>query len=251
MKVVVIGSLAARRRHHARARPLHMNLLGALLIVVLRLPLRHGLVAAHRRNRLLVESDLRHDRRHAAAHLPGVPGRRLDRAAIYYVTALSVGGIVCIAVVERRHHVAGSEDRLPRRRDAAPPADRHPDRRARLGAGARTDPAQAERRRDGLCAGVAKQVVEAADGSRTLRDVETCPATMRVEPSTLKERETYAGTELSRLAQAADRAGVRRASTSSIERQRRLSRRSGHQRHAPHDAGWQRRCASSTRRRPR
>ena len=39
--------------------------------------------------------------------------------------------------VERRHDVAGSEDRLPGRRHAAQPADRDPRRRARLGARAR------------------------------------------------------------------------------------------------------------------
>ena len=63
----------------------------------LRLPLRHRVVAAHRRDRLVVEPDLRHDGGHAAAHLPGLPGRSAGPGRNYYVTALSIGAIVCIA----------------------------------------------------------------------------------------------------------------------------------------------------------
>ena len=72
------------------------NLLGALLIVAVRVPLRYRVVPPDRRDRLLVEPDLRHDGGHAAPYLP-----RLSLVGwtgpLYYVTALSVGGIVCIA----------------------------------------------------------------------------------------------------------------------------------------------------------
>ena len=63
------------------APSLHMNLLGALLIVMF------GLLFVTVSSRLTGEigstsnPDLRHDRRHADAHLPGVPDRRAGRAA--------------------------------------------------------------------------------------------------------------------------------------------------------------------------
>ena len=69
----------ARRRHHAGAAAAHEPARRAA-DRRLRLPVRHRVVAPHRRDRLLVEPDLRHDRRHAAAHLPGLPAGRLDRA---------------------------------------------------------------------------------------------------------------------------------------------------------------------------
>ena len=56
--------------------------------------------------------------------------RRLDSAMPTRPIALGVGAVVCIAAVERRRHLPGPEDRLPRRRDADPSADR-PDHRRR------------------------------------------------------------------------------------------------------------------------
>ena len=71
----------------------------------------------------------------------------------YYVTALSVGGIVCIAAANGGDHVPGSQDRLSDRLDAALPADRHSVRSARLGVGPGTGSVGLERRLHGLCAG--------------------------------------------------------------------------------------------------
>ena len=47
---------------------------------------------------------------------------------------------------ERRHHLAGLEDRLPRRCDPAKPADRHHHRRAAVRGTDRTNPHPAQRR---------------------------------------------------------------------------------------------------------
>ncbi len=72
MKVVLVGSLGADRRHHAGAAAAHEPA-RRLPDRRPRLPVRHRVVAADRRDRLVVESDLRHDGRDAAAHLPGLP----------------------------------------------------------------------------------------------------------------------------------------------------------------------------------
>ena len=81
-----VDEVRAGRRHRRCSScrswlfaPLHMNLLRRAADRRLRLPVRHRLVAADRRDRLLLESDLRHDRGDAAADLPDLPDRRLDR----------------------------------------------------------------------------------------------------------------------------------------------------------------------------
>ena len=63
------------------------------------------------------------------------------------LTALTIAAVVCIASEQRRHHVAGPEDRLPRRRDALQTAVGDPDRRGHIGAGDRTDHAHPQSRR--------------------------------------------------------------------------------------------------------
>ncbi len=108
-----------------------------------RLPVRHGLFAADRRNRLLVEPDFRHDRGHAAADVPRVlvfgthrqdgHAHRADRGRRGLHRRL-----------ERRHDLARPEDRLLGRRHAAPAANRHPHRRAHLGRRDRIHPAAAQ-----------------------------------------------------------------------------------------------------------
>ena len=110
---IIAWPARSTRRHRNRCARA-----AAVLIVVLRLPLRHRLLAAHRRDRLVVEPDLRHDRRHAAAHLPGLPRPRLDRPDVLRHGAVGRRDRLH-RLLERRHDVAGSEDRLPRRRDAA------------------------------------------------------------------------------------------------------------------------------------
>ena len=62
---------------------------------------------------------------------------------VYQPMALCVGGMVCIAAANAGRDVAGSQDRLPRRRDAARAADRSAHRRRRGGDRRRADRAPA------------------------------------------------------------------------------------------------------------
>ena len=73
------------------------GLVGALLIVFFGFLVRHRLVATDRRNRLIVQPDLRHDRRHAAVHLPGVFLLLGHTSQAAMLTALTVAAVVCIA----------------------------------------------------------------------------------------------------------------------------------------------------------
>ena len=111
------------------ARPLHMNLLGACLIVVL------GFLF------VTVSSRLTGEIGSSSNPISGMTVatllltclvfllRRLDRAALLRHGAVGRRHRLH-RLVERRHDVAGSEDRIPGRRDAAQPADRDPHRRA-------------------------------------------------------------------------------------------------------------------------
>jgi len=53
----------------------------------------------------------------------------------YYITALSIGGIVCIASSKRWHHFTGLKPWFPGRLDAKVSADCDSDRRVCVGAG--------------------------------------------------------------------------------------------------------------------
>jgi hypothetical protein len=110
MKFVGIGVVVLLARSPSRPS-LHMNLLGALLIVAVRLPVRDRVVAADRRDRLLVQSDLRHDGGHAAVHLPDLPAGRLDGRHLLRDGALGRRDRLH-RLLERRHDLAGFEDRL-------------------------------------------------------------------------------------------------------------------------------------------
>ena len=149
MKVVLVGSLGAGHRDHARAAAAHEP--GRRQPDRRpRVPVRHRVVAADRRDRLLVESDLRHDGRDAAADLPRLPDARLDRAVVLRHGAVGRRDRLH-RLVERRHDVAGSEDRIPGRRDAATTSrSRSSSARCSRPLAARPDPAPAQRRRDRL-----------------------------------------------------------------------------------------------------
>ena len=138
------GRLALMVWPSGRALPLGspwslVGLAAAVLDRALRLPLRHGFFPVDGRDRLLVQSHLRHDHRHAAPDLPDLPGARLDRHR-RPADRPDGGGRGVRSLVQRRHHLAGLEDRLPRRRHAQVSAmgDRH--RRGLLGAGDRLHP---------------------------------------------------------------------------------------------------------------
>ena len=106
-----------------------------------RIPLRHGFLAVDRRDRLVVESDLRHDHRHAAVDVPDLPAVGQDRPPGDADGPDGVGGRVH-RLVQRRHDVAGPEDRLPRRRHASQAAVGHRRRRGHVGPGDRRDHAR-------------------------------------------------------------------------------------------------------------
>ena len=128
---------------------LRLNLFGAILIVAFGFPLRH------------VSSRLTGEVGSSSSPISGMTVAtllltclvflvdRLDRAALLRHGALDRRHRLH-RLVERRHDVAGSEDRLSGRLDAEVSADRDPDRRARVGHHPRTDPAEAESVRHGL-----------------------------------------------------------------------------------------------------
>ncbi len=150
LKWVLIGCLAIIAII-TLAAPLNMNLLGALLILVF------GFLFSTVSSRLTGEIGS------SSNPISGMTVATLLFTCLifllvgwtggpYYVTALSVGAIVCIAA-QRRHHVAGSQDRLSGRRHATLAAIRDSLRRVDFRAGAGPYPAQTQRRGDGLRAG--------------------------------------------------------------------------------------------------
>ena len=145
---------------------LHMNILGRAAHHRFRLSVRDCVVAADGRDRFVVQSDLGHDHRDPAVHVPDLSSCIGWTGGGYYVTALSVGAIVCIAASNGGTTSQDFEDGLSRRQHAAAPADRHPVRRVRLRVGAGSDPARAQRRQDGLCANRAGRPGGAVHGSR-------------------------------------------------------------------------------------
>ena len=138
----VLGGILALIAAIMLAPPLHMNLLGALLIVVF------GFLFVTVSSRLTGE---------IGSSSNPISGMTVATLLLTCLVFLLVGWTGPDLLrhgalgrrdrlhrrVERRHDLAGSEDRLPGRRHAAQPADRDPHRRARLGAGARSDPAAA------------------------------------------------------------------------------------------------------------
>ncbi len=70
-----------------------------------RLSVRHGVVAPHRRNRILLQSHFRHDRRDAARDVPRLPARRLDGTELLRHRA--------VGRRHRLHRVVQRRDDLP------------------------------------------------------------------------------------------------------------------------------------------
>ena len=105
-----------------------------------RLPVRHGVVAADRRGRLVVEPDLRHDHRHAAADLPDLPRCSAGPDMPAHADGADGRGGGVHRLVQRRHH---SQDLKTGFLVGATPkqaAVGHPDRGAHLGRGHRRAP---------------------------------------------------------------------------------------------------------------
>ena len=126
MKFVAAGIVALILAILA-APSLHMNILGAVLIVVF------GFLF------VTVSSRLTGEIGSSSNPISGMTVATLLLTCLifllvgwtggtYYVTALSVGGIVCVAASNARRHLAGLEDRLPGGRHAQVPADCDSDR---------------------------------------------------------------------------------------------------------------------------
>ncbi len=104
----------------------------------LRISLRDRLLPHRGADRQLFESCLGHDDRHAHGNLRDLSGERMDGARLrrpgHHHRRRGVHrGRQC------GRYLAGSQDRLPDRRDSAQAADRVGDRRLRLDAGHRSD----------------------------------------------------------------------------------------------------------------
>lgn len=193
MKVVYAGSILLVLAIML-ARPLHMNLLGASLLVVL------GFLF------VTVSSRLTGEIGSTSNPISGMTVATLLLTCLafllvgwtgpdYYVTALSVGAIVCIAssnggttsqdlktgflvgATPRNQQIAILVGALAAALVLGPIL-------LRLNASATV-----------YVPRVSKQPVEAASGATTLRDVENFPATMRVDPGTLRDTERYNDTE--------------------------------------------------------
>ena len=96
--VLVVGALAIVAFIWARARSFHMNLLGAVLIVVLGFLFSVVSLAHHGRGRLVLLPALRDDDRRADGDVRRVPRSSAGRARRYSRLALMVGAVVCIAI---------------------------------------------------------------------------------------------------------------------------------------------------------
>ncbi len=194
MKVVLIGSLALVAAIVV-ARPLHMNLLGATLIVVL------GFLF------VTVSSRLTGEIGSSSNPISGMTVATLLMTCLvflvvgwtgptYYVTALSVGAIVCIA---SSNGGTTSQDLKTGFLIGATPRSQQ----IAIVVGALTSALVLGpillKLNDAATVYVPRVSKEPAPGTggAGLRDVENFPVTMRVDPSTLTSRETHSGQEYS------------------------------------------------------
>src|SRR5437764_5275088 len=105
---------------------------------------RNRVVAPDRRDWFLFESDLRHDRRDATAHMPDLFSDWLDGAELLHHRAIDWRHRLH-RFFKWWHNFAGSEDGIPDWLDAEASADRHPRRRVCVSVDTGSDPACAER----------------------------------------------------------------------------------------------------------
>lgn len=193
MKLVYVGSLALVLAIMF-ARPLHMNLLGASLLVVL------GFLF------VTVSSRLTGEIGSTSNPISGMTVATLLLTCLafllvgwtgpdYYVTALSVGAIVCIA---SSNGGTTSQDLKTGFLVGATP--RHQQIAILVGALVSAlvlGPILLRLNESATVyvPRVSKQPVEGTAGGSTLRDVENFPATMRVDPGTLHDSERHDGAE--------------------------------------------------------
>ena len=188
-----------------------------------RVPVLGRLLAHHGRGRLDLVPALGHDDRRPDGDLRRRSCSSGWEGSAYSRLALMIGAIVCIAIRNAGHVLAGPEDRLPRRRDAGEAAGGAPGRRPDLGAGRGLDRLPPQRGRD-------------ERGRRS-------PAVRRRRRRSLDEaadvdraRPTESSTRFVRLgARGAPRRSRAGATTSSTARrgEARYLREDGHRRRAP------------------
>lgn len=140
-----------------------------------RIYLRHGFLSANGRNWFVFQSNLRHDDRHAALHLPDLFVSRLDRkkllrhCIVRRLNRLRGGD-------EWWNDFAGFENRLPDRRNATLPTNRHSHRRACIGALLGADIARAELDRQRLSR--RSENARRADGSELVAERDKSPGVL-------------------------------------------------------------------------
>ena len=127
-----------------------LGLVSAGLIVLLGFLVCHRFVASDGRGWLVVEPHFRHDGGNAAANLSHLrfPSAKTSKEAFPHGT--NCRGRRVHRLVQRRHDVAGPQDRLPHRRHTQQTTVGHSRRSADLGTGNRLHASQAQRRRHGL-----------------------------------------------------------------------------------------------------
>src|SRR5262249_40259479 len=100
---------------------------------------RDGVIPSDRRDWFVIKSYFRHDGGDVIAHLPDLFGDWMDRSELLHHRALDWRHCL-YRFIERRHHFAGSENRISGRIDTEVPAGGHPRGRVRLGSDSRSDP---------------------------------------------------------------------------------------------------------------
>ena len=143
MKWVVVGVIVLDRRDHAVPEAGPERFHQSVRFILWCDPdhhsglfVRDGFVAADRRGRFVVEPDLGNDGRDAADHVSRISRSRLDGCRSVFCDRAVDRRHRLYRRLERRHDLAGPEDRFLGRLDAAKSADRDPRRCSGIGSGA-------------------------------------------------------------------------------------------------------------------
>ena len=113
---------------------------------------RNRFLPPNRRDRLVIQSDLRHDRGHPPSYLSDFSYRGLDRPALLRNRALDWRNRLHRSL-QRRHHFTGPENRVPGRIDSEISTNRDPVWRSGFRHRPGSDSFDAEQRFNRLCAG--------------------------------------------------------------------------------------------------
>ncbi|TMB42519.1 MAG: hypothetical protein E6J58_01655 [Deltaproteobacteria bacterium] len=187
-----------------------------------RVPLRDRQLTLDGRGRKLVESHLRDDRRHPVDHVADLLRPRLGHSSLQGRRPQHRRGGLH-RHLQRRHHLAGLEDRISGRRDPVASADRHPGGRLGIRVGAWIRDSQAQRRRNGVRGA---ELPERALQRGGLQRREGAPARRRLRARRQRLQRDLAARATGR--------GARREVPRRRHRAHQVSRGSRHQRKARH-----------------